>query len=250
MSMVLDREDGQLWRVGRQVQQVPGGEVSRWIPVYPFEEILWRIRHSRISKQAVLTMLAKTDYLGENGLAKCEKCREELPVNRAFFPTAKSRRSGRLSVCVWCHRAAVRENVKSRLARQSEGIPIRRYSLHRRLPRNSPDHLHRLRARVSTATRGDLYSVGGKLNRHWQDIVGYTVQDLANHLEALFQPGMNWENMHEWHIDHVIPRSSFRYESADDPEFLRCWSLSNLQPLWALDNMRKGARLNYDRGSV
>jgi hypothetical protein len=55
---------------------------------------------------------------------------------------------------------------------------------------------------------------------------------------------MNWDNYGSggWEIDHIRPVSSFRFESTDDPEFRDCYALSNLQPLWRKDNMRKGAR--------
>jgi hypothetical protein len=79
--------------------------------------------------------------------------------------------------------------------------------------------------------------------RKWQSLVGYTTQDLAAHLESLFQSGMGWHNMGAWHIDHIKPRAAFTFSSYNDPAFKECWALSNLQPLWAKDNIRKGARL-------
>lgn len=76
-----------------------------------------------------------------------------------------------------------------------------------------------------------------KRNRHWEDLVGYSAQDLKEHLESLFTDGMSWDNYGEWHIDHKIPKSFFDYN--DEVEFRYCWSLLNLQPLWADDNYRK-----------
>jgi hypothetical protein len=43
-----------------------------------------------------------------------------------------------------------------------------------------------------------------------------------------------------WHIDHIKPRSLFTYTSIEDEQFKKCWALSNLQPLEALENIRKG----------
>ena len=75
-------------------------------------------------------------------------------------------------------------------------------------------------------------------------LLGYTVVDLMQHLEAKFQPGMSWENYGRfgWHIDHIRPLASFSYDTPDDPGFKQAWALSNLQPLWAIDNWRKGAK--------
>lgn len=63
------------------------------------------------------------------------------------------------------------------------------------------------------------------------------------HLEAQFAPGMTWENRGEWHVDHIRPLASF---DLTDPEQLRTAShYTNLQPLWASDNLAKGARLDW-----
>jgi len=56
-------------------------------------------------------------------------------------------------------------------------------------------------------------------------------------------PGMGWHNMSEWHIDHIMPLASFNFTGLDDPAVREAWALSNLRPLWAADNIRKGARL-------
>ena len=49
--------------------------------------------------------------------------------------------------------------------------------------------------------------------------------------------------MGEWHIDHIVPLASFVIAGPDDPELRRAWALTNLRPLWAKDNMRKGAKV-------
>ena len=67
----------------------------------------------------------------------------------------------------------------------------------------------------------------------------YGCDELMAHLESRFLPGMSWENYGKWHIDHKKPCALFNL--ADPSEFDECWSLGNLQPLWADDNIRKGA---------
>lgn len=86
---------------------------------------------------------------------------------------------------------------------------------------------------------------GRKNGRSWESLVGYTLKDLMAHLEARFKPGMTWENHGRsgWHIDHIRPIASFNFTSPDDPEFRECWTLENLQPLWAEENLRKGAKV-------
>jgi len=77
----------------------------------------------------------------------------------------------------------------------------------------------------------------------WEQLVGYTLGDLMKHLENKFQDNMTWENYGQWHIDHIIPISAFNFKSPVDIDFKKCWALTNLQPLWAVDNLRKGATL-------
>lgn len=75
------------------------------------------------------------------------------------------------------------------------------------------------------------------------DLLGYSLDDLIKHLENLFTDGMTWDNYGEWHVDHIKPISSFNFDSEDCAEFKQCWSLDNLQPLWAKDNLSKGAKI-------
>jgi hypothetical protein len=68
-------------------------------------------------------------------------------------------------------------------------------------------------------------------------LVGCSLEDLKLHLERQFQAGMTWENRGEWHIDHIKPCAKF---DLSDPEQQHiCFHYTNLQPLWAADNIRK-----------
>lgn len=78
--------------------------------------------------------------------------------------------------------------------------------------------------------------------RLWE-VLGYTAQDLKRHIERQFHQGMTWDNANEWHIDHIIPLSSFTYSSINDDEFISAWSLPNLRPLWQKDNLTKSAKI-------
>lgn len=73
------------------------------------------------------------------------------------------------------------------------------------------------------------------------DYLGCSVDTLKNHLEKQFQDGMTWENQGQWHIDHIRPLSSF--DLTNESEIFEACHYSNLQPLWAEDNLRKGAKV-------
>jgi hypothetical protein len=70
------------------------------------------------------------------------------------------------------------------------------------------------------------------------ELTGCSREDLKTHLESKFTNGMTWENYGEWHIDHIRPCASFNLE--DPEEQNKCFHWTNLQPLWALDNIKKG----------
>ena len=71
------------------------------------------------------------------------------------------------------------------------------------------------------------------------DIVGCTPEFLKEHLGTQFIDGMSWNNRSEWHIDHIIPLSSAKTEE----ELYKLCHYSNLQPLWAGDNLSKGTKV-------
>ena len=81
----------------------------------------------------------------------------------------------------------------------------------------------------------------GKQNKTWLKLVDFTLNQLRAHLEKQFKDGMTWERFlkGEIHIDHITPISAFNFSSPEHIDFKRCWALSNLQPLWAKDNLSK-----------
>lgn len=87
--------------------------------------------------------------------------------------------------------------------------------------------------------------VVGKAGRKTEAILGYNRMELLVHIEKQFTKGMTWQKMlsGEIHLDHIIPVAAFRCESIDDPAFKACWALSNLRPMWAVDNLRKQAKV-------
>ena len=76
--------------------------------------------------------------------------------------------------------------------------------------------------------------------------VGCTIEHLKSYLESKFQPGMTWDNWtHDgWHIDHIKPLASF--DLTDREQFKEACHYTNLQPLWAEENLSKGAKLAWE----
>ena len=92
-----------------------------------------------------------------------------------------------------------------------------------------------------------LYSLkrgGHRKNTKTEILLGTDFKTARLHIESLFQEGMTWLNHGEWHLDHIQPCASFDLKCP--VQQLACCYYKNLQPLWAIDNMKKGAKLNYE----
>lgn len=97
----------------------------------------------------------------------------------------------------------------------------------------------------SCISSGIYASLKGKKNwGHWEDLVGYTVEDLKQHLESLWEPWMSWGNYGkkegQWSIDHIKPITKFNITDYNCQDFKDCWKLPNLRPLNHIQNISKG----------
>ena len=92
-----------------------------------------------------------------------------------------------------------------------------------------------MRSRVRTFLRKNKISKTNKT----MDLVGYSPSFLKEHIEKQFHPNMTWDNYGEWHIDHIIPLNSANSEE----ELYKLCHYTNLQPLWAKDNLSKGCKI-------
>jgi 5-methylcytosine-specific restriction endonuclease McrA len=122
-----------------------------------------------------------------------------------------------------------------------------RYNAYRR-DRYRSDSEVRLRDRVRLQIFKALRA--GKGGRSSSELLGYTTEELRAHLERQFTRRMSWENYGTyWHIDHIIPVSSFvlRLEDGgiDCDAVRRCWALSNLRPLPRRENISKGGKVLF-----
>jgi Uri superfamily endonuclease len=99
-----------------------------------------------------------------------------------------------------------------------------------------------VRQKVSDRIRKALKAGYGNKSKSCFHYIGCSVPHLRQHLEAQFTDGMTWDNHGEWHIDHIKPCASFDLTDAEQQR--ECFNYTNLQPLWAVDNLTKGAKYN------
>jgi hypothetical protein len=94
-----------------------------------------------------------------------------------------------------------------------------------------------IRARIRLALKNDK-----KRSKTLKLLGVNNIITAKKHLEKLFKPRMTWKNHGKWHIDHIIPCSSFDLTKASEQR--ECFHYTNLQPLWASENLSKGNRIS------
>lgn len=76
------------------------------------------------------------------------------------------------------------------------------------------------------------------------ELLGCSLYDFLKYMESKFIDGMSWDNYGQWHIDHIIPCSSF--DLTDIQQQMECFHYTNLQPLWAKDNLSKSDKISKE----
>ena len=199
----------------------------------------------------------------------CTCCNVEQPID-CFYkkPPAKKRTQtghGRKAMCKDCYKRkatewaqknrekrlaiARRSAEKNREARKAYYDSDRAKELAAKWRRaNAVDYMRRRRAadpvyaftvKIRVMLMKALRKKGYTKRSKSQQIIGCTWGELVAHIESKFQPGMTWENRGEWHIDHITPLATAETEA----DIIRLNHYTNLQPLWAADNLRKGDRV-------
>lgn len=135
----------------------------------------------------------------------------------------------------------VRENQKRWLAANPDRARELRRQAEKRMRANPRTRaLLNLRKRLKVIMRELRLSITGK-----RKLIGCTIEQFTAHMEKQWKPGMTWENYGtRWHVDHIIPCAKFDHTIPTHVQ--QCWHYTNLQPLWAEDNLAKSDKLNTD----
>ena len=105
--------------------------------------------------------------------------------------------------------------------------------------RKKIDTLFKLKCNIRSRTRSAFKTKYITKTQKTQEMLGCTYKFMRNHLAAQFTKGMTLENYGDWHIDHITPLSSAKNEK----ELISLAHYTNLQPLWAEDNLKKGDKI-------
>ena len=137
------------------------------------------------------------------------------------------------------YRMANLDAVRSRTRkwREENRDHVRNYERNRR--RNNVGAL--MKHRLSSRLRKILKANGLKKSVATLELIGTTKEGLISHIKSLFQPGMSFQNYGEWHIDHKRPCVLFDLSDLQGQK--DCFHYTNLQPLWAAENLKKHDKL-------
>lgn len=169
----------------------------------------------------------KNPKVKTTGTKVCKGCNVEKQIE--FFNLNKESKDGRHRLCKSC-RKVQREKKK-----EHKKYYDRLYRRYRKQNDINYRILSNLRNRVYCAL------VRGYKAKTTLELLGCTIEQLRVHLESQFTEGMTWDNYGKWHIDHIKPCASF--DLTNKKEQLECFHYTNLQPLWARDNILKGSKL-------
>jgi hypothetical protein len=116
-------------------------------------------------------------------------------------------------------------------------------AMHHSLPKEHPWRLKKVcRTRIYHAIKRGNAGVKPRLAKRTTQLIGCSMEYLREYIESKFQRGMTWENHGSgWHIDHIVPCAAFDFTQPD--QILQCFHYTNLQPLWAHENLSKSDRI-------
>lgn len=117
---------------------------------------------------------------------------------------------------------------------------INRLASNRIAEKRKTDCIFRLKHNIASLIRNGIKKKGYLKSKRTEEIIGCTIEELLNHLSSMFVEGMSFENHGEWHIDHIIPLVTAKTEE----EVIKLNRYTNLQPLWAKDNLMKSGKYN------
>lgn len=130
--------------------------------------------------------------------------------------------------------------VRSKEYRDANKSQINRKSAAYKLDREASDPLFKLKRRLRSLIYIKLRQGSYTKKSKTFEILGCEYDQFLEHISSKFSDGMSWENHGDWHLDHIVPVAIAKTEE----ETIRLNHYTNFQPLWATDNLRKGA--TYD----
>ena len=168
----------------------------------------------------------------------CSVCKIDKPATTEYFHKHSRSTTGYKNSCKICRKLETNTYYTSS-----------KYKIKSK-ERRTKDPVWKLKKNISVSICNSLRKNNSLKEASCFKYLGYSVEQLKKHLEDNFEPWMNWDNWGQistdkitWNIDHVYPQSKLPYDSMTHPNFIKCWSLENLRPLSAIENIKKSNKI-------
>ena len=174
----------------------------------------------------------------------CSSCNEKKNIFSFYFLNKKN--NTKMTICKKCD--SIRK--KNRYVKERNEI-IKKVCIY---SKNNRKKINENRKKIRNIPKNRLnhnfsnlmlYHLKNMKNgQHWENIVGYTLNELIEHLENTSDFTIQDYLEKDLHIDHIIPRSLYKFESHEDEKFKKCWNYRNLRFLEGKENMQKNNKLD------
>ena len=180
-------------------------------------------------------------------MKKCNGC--QLKKEFSEFHKQSENVDGYRSTCKFCGKSVLKKYYNSNkdeiITYEKEFYKLNSNSVKKRTKQYKANKIAtNIGFKLSTSLRSRLYMAiknNQKVGSAVKDL-GCSVEEFKRHMESKWQPGMSWENWsrYGWHIDHIIPLCKFDLTNLE--QFKKACHYTNLQPMWAKENLVKGGR--------
>lgn len=195
-------------------------------------------------KNRDVRLAAQKEYYAANKESRREynkeyavKNKDSIRVQRKKYRECNTE-SRKQAMRDWYLKNAEYAKSKAKEYRELHKEKMLEWSKQYRKTRMSTDPVYKAAIRIRSLVNVKLYSKGYTKKSRTYEILGCSFTEFTAHIESQFQENMSWDNHGEWHLDHIIPIAS----AATEQDVIRLNHYSNFQPLWALENLKKGSK--------
>ena len=170
-----------------------------------------------------------------------------------WYYSTKKYKPNQTENCCICNKKYIRKNVKFLTCspecqkRRNADIAMISYRKNKVkiLNRRKKDIIFNIKNKLRTRINDALKYNRVKKSLNTRDYIGCSIEFLKEYLEKQFTEGMSWDNygLYGWHVDHIIPCASFDLTKIEEQR--KCFHYTNLQPLWAKENLRKSKKIKW-----
>jgi len=193
------------------------------------KEMNYSQKSRKKKKKEKLGIVEEKEEFPKN-MKRCIKCNEIKSLDEFWFREDNQKHRNQCKRC--------RQNKVNQYKRENEEYKKRFNSYCKK--RRETDIQYMLSGRLRSRLRKMLITFNTSKSQNTFDLLGCDIQFFKQYIEERFREGMSWEKRN-FHIDHIIPCTAF--DLTKEEEQKKCFHYTNLQPLFPIDNIKKGNKI-------